>query len=116
VKNKKTIVVRVDYLHFYPKLGFHHRRTKRFMAHDEQEIAQLDDLVRIVPSRPMSAQKRHTLFEIVRATPESIFSVKRSAKASSYPDRDNKNKQEKDTTTTKGNEAPPSAPVKPQSK
>ena len=36
------------------------------MAHDENEVCNIGDYVRIIPCRPMSRKKRHKLFEILK--------------------------------------------------
>jgi small subunit ribosomal protein S17 len=65
-KMKKTIVVEVTRRSSHP---VYHRvvtRNKKFYAHDEQETAQVGDVVRIVETRPLSRLKRWRLAEIVR--------------------------------------------------
>ncbi len=70
-KCSKSVVVKVDHDRLIPKYGKTMSVTKRIMAHDENEIGKLGDLVRIVPCRPMSRKKRHTLMDIVRR-PDSV--------------------------------------------
>ena len=65
-KNAKTISVEIQYEKFFPKYQTSLRRTRKIMAHDEEEKGQLGDIVRIVPCRPMSACKRHSLIDIIR--------------------------------------------------
>lgn len=65
-KNAKTISVEIQYEKFFPKYHTSLRRTRKIMAHDEEEKSQLGDIVRIVPCRPMSARKRHSLIDIIR--------------------------------------------------
>jgi small subunit ribosomal protein S17 len=68
VSNKmdKTIVVVVESLkkHRIYKRTF--KQTKRFHAHDEENICQVGDMVRIEESRPLSKLKRWRLVEIVK--------------------------------------------------
>jgi small subunit ribosomal protein S17 len=68
VSNKmdKTIVVLVETLkkHRIYKRTF--KQTKRFYAHDEENICQIGDLVRIEESRPLSKLKRWRMIEIVK--------------------------------------------------
>jgi hypothetical protein len=40
------------------------------MAHDELGLGEMGDIVRIVPSRPMSRKKRHVLKDIIRKAPK----------------------------------------------
>ena len=55
-KMQKTVVVRVDRLVLHTKYRRYVRRTSKFMAHDELG-ATVGDKVRIVETRPLSAQK-----------------------------------------------------------
>lgn len=65
-KNAKTISVEIDHRKFFPKYNKHVIRHRKIMAHDEKEEAQLGDVVRISPCRPMSRWKRHALVDILR--------------------------------------------------
>ncbi|MFN2576224.1 MAG: 30S ribosomal protein S17 [Pyrinomonadaceae bacterium] len=64
-KMQKTVVVRVDRLVLHPKYRRYVRRTSKFMAHDELG-ATTGDRVRIVETRPQSANKRWRVVEIVQ--------------------------------------------------
>jgi len=61
----KTIVVKVDMIKSHPRYKKVVRRSAKFHAHDEQNAANVGDLVRIVETRPLSATKRWRLAEIV---------------------------------------------------
>ena len=61
----KTIVVKVDLIKSHPKYKKVVRRSVKFHAHDEQNAANVGDVVRIVETRPLSATKRWRLAEIV---------------------------------------------------
>jgi small subunit ribosomal protein S17 len=61
----KTIVVKVDMIKSHPKYKKVVRRSVKFHAHDEQNAANVGDVVRIVETRPLSATKRWRLAEIV---------------------------------------------------
>ena len=63
----KTIVVKVDVIKSHPRYKKVVRRSVKFHAHDEQNAANVGDVVRIVETRPMSATKRWRLAEIVEA-------------------------------------------------
>jgi len=69
VSNKadKTIVVVVESLKKHRIYKRTYKQTKRFHAHDEQNVCQVGDLVRIEESRPLSKLKRWRLVEIVKA-------------------------------------------------
>ena len=63
----KTIVVRVDAVKAHPKYKKVVRRSTKFHAHDEQNQANVGDVVRIVETRPLSRTKRWRLAEGVEA-------------------------------------------------
>ena len=65
-KMKKTIVVEVTRRRAHPFYRKVVARSKKFYAHDEEETAQVGDVVRIVESRPLSRLKRWRLAEVVR--------------------------------------------------
>lgn len=67
VSNKmdKTLVVAVDVAkrhRLYDKVV---HQTRKFYAHDENNTAQMGDLVQIVESRPLSRLKRWALESII---------------------------------------------------
>ncbi|HEY6045244.1 MAG TPA: 30S ribosomal protein S17 [Pyrinomonadaceae bacterium] len=64
-KMQKTVVVRVDRQVLHMKYRRYVRRTTRFKAHDELG-ATVGDRVRIVETRPLSAQKRWRVVEILQ--------------------------------------------------
>ena len=64
-KMQKTVVVRVDRLVLHPKYRRYVRRTSKFMAHDDLGST-TGDRVRIVETRPLSANKRWRVVEIVQ--------------------------------------------------
>jgi small subunit ribosomal protein S17 len=60
VSNKmvKTVSVRVDRLMKHPQFKRYVRRSRSFMAHDENNMCQPGDRVKIIESRPLSRHKR----------------------------------------------------------
>mmetsp|Transcript_13814 Transcript_13814/g.23011 ORF Transcript_13814/g.23011 Transcript_13814/m.23011 type:complete len:155 (+) Transcript_13814:128-592(+) len=82
VKCAKSIVVKVPRSKFVPKYNKSFTVHKRIMAHDDQELGLLGDLVRIVPCRPMSRKKRHSLIDIIRR-PKSVDDSEDAAAATS---------------------------------
>lgn len=64
-KMTKTVVVRVDRVVKHPVYRKYIKRRKKFMAHDETG-ATIGDKVRIVETRPLSAQKRWRVIEIIQ--------------------------------------------------
>jgi small subunit ribosomal protein S17 len=63
----KTIVVKVDTIKAHRMYKKVVRRSTKFHAHDEDNAAKVGDLVRIVETRPLSANKRWRLVEVVEA-------------------------------------------------
>ncbi|EIC5821967.1 TPA_asm: 30S ribosomal protein S17 [Listeria monocytogenes] len=64
-KMDKTITVVVE---TYKKHGLYGKRvkySKKFKAHDENNIAKTGDVVRIFETRPLSATKHFRLLEVV---------------------------------------------------
>jgi len=68
VSNKmdKTIVVVVETLKKHRIYKRTYKQTKRFHAHDEHNVCQVGDIVRIEESRPISKLKRWRLVEVVK--------------------------------------------------
>lgn len=70
-KCQKSVTVQVFHKKVVPKYLKMVDVRKKIMAHDEEGRGQVGDLVRIVPCRPMSKKKRHTLLDILKR-PESV--------------------------------------------
>src|SRR5438876_12328260 len=68
VSNKmdRTIVVVVETLKKHRIYKRTYKQTKRFHAHDEDNVCQIGDIVRIEESRPISKLKRWRLVEVVK--------------------------------------------------
>ena len=64
-KMDKTVVVAVERLVPHPLYGKRIRRTKKFMAHDENNECRVGDKVRIMETRPLSRHKRWRVVEIL---------------------------------------------------
>ncbi len=64
-KMDKTITVIVETYKKHPLLGKRVRYSKKYKAHDEQNVAKTGDIVRIMETRPLSATKRFRLVEVV---------------------------------------------------
>jgi small subunit ribosomal protein S17 len=65
-KMQKTIVVEVSRRVPHPLYRRIIGKRKKFYAHDEQSLAKLGDVVRIVECRPLSKLKRWALAEVIR--------------------------------------------------
>jgi small subunit ribosomal protein S17 len=61
----KTIVVTVNTSKTHPLYHKQYTVSKKFMAHDEKNEAQVGDRVSIVETRPLSARKRYALTKIL---------------------------------------------------
>jgi len=57
-KNTKTVVVQVERRYTHPLLEKTVRRSKKFHAHDEDDVFKVGDIVFIEESRPISRNKR----------------------------------------------------------
>ena len=62
---EKTVVVAVQRLTRHPLYGRVIRRTKKMMAHDEQEIARMGDRVELMETRPLSRRKRRRVVRVM---------------------------------------------------
>jgi small subunit ribosomal protein S17 len=66
-KPNKTIVVSVQTRYQHPKYGKILLKTKRYMAHDEENTCNAGDVVLLEESRPLSKHKKWRLKEILKA-------------------------------------------------
>lgn len=64
-KMEKSIVVAVKRKEKHPKYGKFVNKTKKFTAHDENNICDIGDVVLIMETRPLSKNKNWRLVEIV---------------------------------------------------
>ena len=64
-KMNQSIVVRVDRTVRHPLYKKVLRRSKKYMAHDQENTCQVGDVVRIMECRPISRNKRWRLMEVV---------------------------------------------------
>lgn len=64
-KVDKTIVVTVQQRKTHPLYHKQYTISKKFMAHDEKNAAQLGDKVSIIETRPISARKRFKLERVI---------------------------------------------------
>ena len=72
VSNKadKTVVVKVERKFQHPLYKRTVKATKKYMAHDETNVCQIGDEVRIAESRPLSKRKRWIVLEVVQKAGE----------------------------------------------
>ena len=64
-KMDKSLVVSVGRQVKHPMYGKFVKRTKKFVAHDEEQTCNIGDTVRIMETRPMSKRKCWRLVEVV---------------------------------------------------
>jgi small subunit ribosomal protein S17 len=64
-KMHKTIAVTVERKLRHPIYGKFVKKTKNFIAHDENNDCNIGDLVKIMETRPLSKLKRWRLVEII---------------------------------------------------
>lgn len=62
----KTLVVRIDRRIRHERYSKEITRSKKLYAHDENNEANVGDLVRVMETRPMSKLKRWRLVEVLR--------------------------------------------------
>ncbi len=69
VSNKmdKTVVISVERIKNHPVYKKQYKVTTRFKAHDADNTCQLGDVVEVTETRPMSAHKRFTVSQILKA-------------------------------------------------
>ncbi|KRN18329.1 hypothetical protein FC75_GL000737 [Lacticaseibacillus camelliae DSM 22697 = JCM 13995] len=61
----KTITVQVNTTKTHPVYGKRVKYSKKYYAHDEENVAKVGDLVQIMETRPMSRNKRFRLLNVV---------------------------------------------------
>jgi small subunit ribosomal protein S17 len=66
-KMQKTVNVAVDRFRVHQKYGKRLRFTRKFFAHDEEEVCNMGDMVMIVPDRRRSRHKHFRVHEIIKA-------------------------------------------------
>lgn len=91
-KMNKTIVVAVETLKRHRIYKRTYRQTKHFHVHDEENVCQMGDIVRIEESRPLSKLKRWRLVEILK--PSSGIVPVEVVLAEADPDLSNKRSDE----------------------
>jgi len=64
-KMNKTAVVKVSEYNQHPKYKKIMETTKNYKAHDEENVCNTGDVVRIVESKPMSSGKRWVVAQVV---------------------------------------------------
>ena len=65
-KSQKTIIVAIQIRYQHPKYMKTLIKTKRYMAHDENQESKIGDIVLIEEHRPISKLKKWNLKQVVR--------------------------------------------------
>ena len=63
--NDKTITVLVETYRNHPLYKKRVKYSKKYAAHDEKNIANVGDTVRIAETRPLSKTKRYELVDVI---------------------------------------------------
>jgi small subunit ribosomal protein S17 len=71
-KAQKTISVLVERRIQHPLYKKYLTRSKKYLAHDEQNVCQIGDVVRIEECRPISARKTWTFLDTVSKANNSV--------------------------------------------
>ena len=69
-KMDKTAVVAVESFIKHPLYGKRVRKTKKYKAHDENNMCRVGDEVKIIETRPLSKEKRWRVVEIIKKVEE----------------------------------------------
>ena len=64
-KMEKSITVSIERKIQHPIYGKSLKRTKKFVAHDEENTCNEGDTVRIMETRPLSKRKKWRLVEVI---------------------------------------------------
>lgn len=64
-KMDKTITVLVETYRKHSKYGKRVKYSKKYKAHDENSVASIGDVVKIMETRPLSATKHFRLVEVL---------------------------------------------------
>lgn len=62
-KMQKTVVVKVSRFVEHPKYGKRIKKTKKYKAHDEENIKKVGDIVEIEETKPISKDKH---FKVIK--------------------------------------------------
>ncbi|MGL4402731.1 MAG: 30S ribosomal protein S17 [Fusobacteriaceae bacterium] len=65
-KMDKTIVVAIESMVLHPMYKKRVKKTIKFKAHDENNVAQTGDKVKIMETRPLSKDKNWRLVEVLQ--------------------------------------------------
>lgn len=101
-KTDKTIVVTVSTRKTHPLYRKQYTVSRKFMAHDEKNEAQVGDKVAIVETKPLSARKRYALERIIEKPvlrEDTLSITKDETEEATIEARDNKKENEEPEET-----------------
>ncbi len=84
-KMDRTITVRLERIVKHPLYGKYLRRGTNYKAHDENNQAQMGDVVEITPCRPMSKTKTWRLVRVVKSSTLAVSDSSSMAPAAEVP-------------------------------
>jgi small subunit ribosomal protein S17 len=64
-KMDKSIIVAIERKMMHPIYKKYFKKTTKFMAHDQNNVANIGDKVKIMETRPLSARKKWRLVEVI---------------------------------------------------
>ena len=100
-KTDKTIIVTVHTRKTHPIYRKQYTVSKKFMAHDEKNEAQTGDKVSIIETRPISANKRFKLNEILEKPElrEDTLAIAKSEDTGKKPAKVSKEEETEEATS-----------------
>lgn len=69
-KMMKTVVVAIDRTVKHPRYKKYLKRTHRLKAHDETNVSKVGDVVKLIETRPLSADKHWVVLEVLKRAKE----------------------------------------------
>lgn len=64
-KMQKSIIVAIERHVAHPIYKKYFKKTTKLMAHDEKQVCQIGDVVKIMETRPLSKRKNWRLVQVV---------------------------------------------------
>jgi len=71
-KMDKTVVVAISRTVMHPRYKKYLKKTHKLKAHDEKNACVVGDKVKLIETRPLSAEKRWVVLDILNAAGEKV--------------------------------------------
>ncbi len=84
-RQDKTITVLVETYKRHPKYGKRVKYRKKYYAHDEENVAQVGDVVEIMATRPISRMKRWRLVKVIALAEKTLEDLKEEVATEAAP-------------------------------